>query len=224
MARRLKNQNNLVLVACFVVLFFGMLTVINDLTHNNVNIINETSNITQGNLQLQEDTINDFRLHWKYRNITYSFKTKCPEYEHDRVVRALNIIEKELNYTISFKEVYDSNIDFYCNNNSYSDPSSRIIISDEYRIAGLTSYSYLGTEILNATINFYNVNDRDWSSKCNYPNVEVHEILHSLGLNHSDLNSSIMNPSSEHCIERIDDDVKMKLIDIYKRDDNGGNE
>lgn len=54
-------------------------------------------------------------------------------------------------------------------------------------------------------------------SECQRPNVEIHELLHVLGFNHSENDNNIMYPISK-CRQTIGDDIVNRINELYLED------
>ncbi|MDO8609127.1 MAG: hypothetical protein Q7R95_01135, partial [bacterium] len=79
-----------------------------------------------------------------------------------------------------------------------------------------TTYEFENGRVMNATIIFYNTREGKISSGCGaYPDVEVHEILHTFGFEHVSQKYHIMNPVQTYCPTKINEDVVKKLNRDY---------
>ena len=159
-----------------------------------------------------DNTINFFKLHWEHMPITYSFtkenvrnsNVKCQDYQIERIRKAFQIIENDTGRAVSFKEVESKgDILVYCNA-AKADSQLLMRQGDGY-------YEYHGDVIDYGELNFYiHKNCGIW------PDVEIHEILHVFGFNHTDSKKSIMYPTASVCdLGKIDQDIINDLINRY---------
>jgi len=150
-------------------------------------------------------------------SVTYRFtdKESCGNYETKRVIWAFEVIENETDHIVTFEETNSSaDITIYC---YITAPSSQL----GYITQGEATMGNYGERVHNAVINFYNTGQNRYSAGCkDYPDTEIHEILHVFGFGHSADTMSIMN--WEHIVCRIDrfkidPDIVEELKKIYNQ-------
>jgi len=196
------------LVLIFIVAIFYLGTI----SKNNLDSLNSSQRFDKG---LSIDKFpNSQELHWPQMPVTYRFDnlTLCGKLVPKRIMDAFNQIQNETDNIISFKEdnYSDSGITIYC---------FKIVplgIEPGYIVSGEGGYSSQGNLIVSGTLNFYNVKDYTYSPGCQIrPNVEVHEIFHTFGIQHVNKTGSIMNPIAANCIWNIDEDIINNLKRLY---------
>ncbi len=152
---------------------------------------------------------------WESMPLLYRFENKeqCGTYQTRRIAWAFETIAKETSGTLAFQE----------------DPSGTLIISCNrgfptqvtgYLIQGEARYNVEDNGIIReAHVYFNNAGQNTYSGGCkDYPDVEVHEILHAFGFEHSENRLSIMYWQGTECRVdkfRIDEDILNKLKTIY---------
>jgi hypothetical protein len=153
---------------------------------------------------------------WASFPLSYYFTNEsvCGDYQANRMKRAFEIIKNQTNGAISFIE----------NNNT---GNINIICLTDYRTgevlgaytSGEGSYISSGSTITGGQINILHMGAGRYSGGCaNFPNIEIHEIMHTFALQHSNISSSVMYPvsSSRNCIsDRIDNETINVLNSIY---------
>lgn len=165
---------------------------------------------------VQDDFPNYDGLHWGHMPITYGIRTECPEKVEARIHDAFSRITSETRGKVLFKEIEGyPDIRVFCKPyESYSTIGYiQVIYGDE-----LTYFSESDENlIVGSDINFYGA-----GSVCltGYPALEVHEILHALGIEHNYRLHSIMRPevegpSNECKITGIDKEIVPELEGIY---------
>jgi hypothetical protein len=151
-------------------------------------------------------------IHWGTLPIKYNFynETKCGQYQADRVRQAFEKIANETNGIVYFQENSSSEeMTVYCEK-GFPPQGYGYVLSGESR------YWLKDKIIVKSEINFYNSGKYTYSGGCvNYPDVEIHEILHSLGFEHKEDKQSIMYREYRGCKYSIDDDIIEKLKEIY---------
>jgi len=152
--------------------------------------------------------------HYSRSEVYYSFinETLCGKMEPQRVRRAFVEVENQTGF-LKFKDISESeNADIVIN-------CSREVPAGEdpgYTISGRGSYSYVGNRIIQGKIQFYNCKEYSYSPGCvNFPDVEIHEILHTFGIQHSNDTKSIMYPIYQNCRYKIDEEIISDLREVY---------
>jgi subtilase family serine protease len=54
-------------------------------------------------------------------------------------------------------------------------------------------------------------------NKCNWPNVEIHELLHVLGFEHSTSKESLMYPYLTSCDQKLDEKIIQVIKELYSQ-------
>lgn len=153
-------------------------------------------------------------LHYTHMPITYSIGSSCGNYQGKRIRTAFSEFSSETGGLINFSEVSDSaDIVSHC---SADVPNGNV--SNTYR-AGDGGYYSSSNVITQGTLNFYNINEdiHNYDGGClSYPDIEIHEILHTFGFQHITDRKSIMNPMSNNCyVRKIDSQIIDELKLIY---------
>lgn len=154
---------------------------------------------------------------WDHFPVSYYFTDGkiCGDYELRRIRSAFNIIQNETNRAISFVETNNTG-------------DINIICSSDYKPGGAQpgtytsgegGYNSQGNKITDGTIYFLHMGAGRYTGGClNIPNIEIHEILHTFALGHSENEHSIMAPisNSNSCMyDQIDNETVSILNGIY---------
>lgn len=163
----------------------------------------------------QDQYLHTNKLHFDHMPITYYFsdplltnkkdRKKCPNHQIQRLKKAFSEIETRTEALISFKEVEkEGDIAVNC----YG-----VATSDQFHtLSGEGGYKSQENIIISGELNFY------VHRNCgNYPDLELHEILHVFGFNHVDDKNSIMYPEQIKCDGKVDDLITEELIKIYMK-------
>jgi len=174
--------------------------------------IEEIKKIPSSNLSQYSDTT---KIHFDHMPIIYYFsdsvlldkkdRKKCPEHQARRLKNAFAEIEKLTNGMVYFQE-YENQGDIAIN--CYG----TAIADSVHTLSGEGGRTLKGNIIIKGELNFY------VHRNCgNYPDLELHEILHVLGFDHVDDKNSIMYPKQVKCDGKIDDSITKELIKIYTK-------
>lgn len=152
--------------------------------------------------------------HWAKMPVTFNFSNieNCGEFQIYRIFKAISEIENATNLSVSFIQKNKSGeITFHCYKNFEAPTTPGLIQSGE------ASWKLIENEIIKADINFYNTGGGYYNGGCrNYPDVEIHEILHGFGFQHTNASYNIMNPVGSYCPTKINQDIIDKLTSIYE--------
>lgn len=154
-------------------------------------------------------------MKFNHNVISYSIQESCAEDKILRMVRAFETLEN-VTGVISFNRLSaDADIQVFCEkqleekyNESYfilgEGGAKQIIQTRDYNI------------IQKGEILLY---DSPHSVKyCDWPNVELHELIHVFGFGHSNNSNSLMYPYLESCDQKLDSEIVESLILLYSGD------
>ena len=155
-------------------------------------------------------------MKFNHNNISYRINTNCNINHRTRITGAFDELSDEVKI-ISFIETNSDNADIevIC-------PSDRnkVIPEEEndFFVAGEGgAKQIIQTKRYNiikdgAILLYENPEDK---LVCNWPNVELHELIHVFGFNHSSDENSLMNPILKSCDQRLDKSIVNDLKRLY---------
>ena len=152
-------------------------------------------------------------MKFNHNLITYNIDINCDENKISRMTKAFDELHTKVE-EISFKEIREkADITISCTQ------SKEETITEDYFIAGEGGAKEIIDTgkyhvIVEGIIYLYD-NDRK-SLNCDYPNIEVHELLHVLGFDHVDDKNSIMYLLLESCYQQLDNSIINELNKLYE--------
>jgi predicted Zn-dependent protease len=207
-------------LAIFVLVFLVIALTLGSILYVQSNFKNSNQNSTipqtQDEANVNGDKFsNSNETHWNHMPLTYDFYNLSLE-KMDRVEQAMTYISNETNDSISFKRVYAVE-------NNYTIVPDIWFIYVPFRTS--ETYDSLGYAYVNYTNNIVNYADiylyQNYHCINQRPTIEIHEILHALGLQHVENNQStwkdIMNPYASGCDMEITQQELNYLKSIYKK-------
>jgi len=147
-----------------------------------------------------------FYPNMRYKNslISYQISNECGQRKTNQMKTAFQILEEKT--ILKFRETSEnSEIEIAC--------SKKDISKGGYFIAGeggpnTIINSSLYSVILNGTVLLYR------ESSCKNPILQLHELLHALGFNHSENRNSVMYPIQD-CNQQITQDIIDEINRLY---------
>lgn len=151
--------------------------------------------------------------------ISYSIAEDCGDYMKSRIRKSfIKIFEETDSIMVFIETTNNADIQIACH-----------LLTDYYEdvyTAGEATLGIIGYVVNDATINFYNLESKTdtWEmGACDeYPDTEIHEILHTFGFDHNYNENSIMLSFSKGCyIDSIDNYIIECLKYTYSDGENG---
>jgi len=157
--------------------------------------------------------ISSKELHWEYMPLSFTFSNPedCGGFQTRRILKAFDEIQNATLGKVSFVQINGTaNITIICNKGFLPSTEPGLIQSGE------TTWKYYGARLVSAKVNFYNTAGDNYNGGCrNYPDVEIHEILHTFAFEHTNESYDIMNPIGTYCPTKINQNIIDKLMSIY---------
>jgi hypothetical protein len=159
--------------------------------------------------------ISQFKPNMKFNhnNISYSIDPSCNSQKRSRVLEAFDEIEKKV-YKIEFINISKNpDIEVICSENiKYSETGDYFIPGEGGPKIFVPTGDY--NVITHGVILLYG----EVYSECNWPNIEIHELLHVFGFDHSKEKQSLMYPYLESCDQKLDESIIKELNFLYSEE------
>ncbi len=157
-------------------------------------------------------------MRFNHNNLSYGVDENCPVDKRMRMIKAFELISNEINNITFFEETdNDFDIEVICSkdekyNEKFSGNNEEFFIAGEggaREIIQTERYNVINKGIILLYENPTN------SIQCDWPNTEVHELMHVFGFNHSTDKKSLMYSYLVRCDQKLDDSIIKELNILY---------
>ena len=155
-------------------------------------------------------------MKFNHNRISYKINLDCSQDKKDNMIAAFNELSKNVN-NLEFYPSFDNyDIEIICDKENQVDIDEKHFVAGE---GGAKEIIQTGKyNIINqGLILLYESSDIK-TLNCNYPSVELHELLHVFGFEHSENKNSIMYPYLDSCRQVLDDSITILLDKLYSKE------
>ena len=184
-------------------------------------VLKSQSGSSDGNLNSSLTDVKQFypNMKFNHNSISYNFDASCDQTKQDKMLQAFDDISSQVGYISFYYDPNNPDIEILCSEDSEAAPTPNGSAGD-YFIAGEGgSKEIIETGRYNVinqgVVLFYG--DVKNSLSCDQPNVEIHELMHVFGFNHSVSKDSIMYPVLLSCNQKLDDSIINQLKALYSQ-------
>lgn len=151
-------------------------------------------------------------MKFNHNSISYNIDTACTLNERQRIIEAFVMLSDEVGLINFYETSGKPDIEVSCSEGSKSASEEEFFIAGE---GGAKEIIQTGRYniISDGVVLLYNTPKN--SVKCGWPNVELHEVIHVFGFNHSKDDKSLMYPELKDCSQKLDDSIVNKLKKLY---------
>jgi len=154
-------------------------------------------------------------MKFNHNSISYNIDSACNVEKTNRMIEAFNELENKVGIISFYSVSQNPDIEVSCSE------EEKHSIDEDYFIAGEGgAKEIIQTErynvITQGVILLYG--DPHKASKCKWPNIELHELLHVFGFDHSEDENSLMYPYLESCSQRLDEGIISDLKHLYSKE------
>lgn len=150
-------------------------------------------------------------MKFNHNKISYEIDSACEAEKQQRFITALNEIQNQVNEISFYNSENNSDIKISCSPGEEQTESDYFIAGEGGAKEVIQTEKY--NVITNGVVLLYG--DPKNSLKCDYPNVELHELMHVFGFFHSSNENSLMYPYLESCDQKLDSEIIEELKKLY---------
>lgn len=179
----------------------------------------EPKELTASPLQIELKTTNlsyEFKqfypnMKFNHNYISYQIEEYCEDEKKERMKNAFKQLADKVEL-ISFYEVEETpDIEVSCSKESSHITKGDFFIAGEGGAKVVVPTGRYNV-ISSGAILLY---DDAKGVKCDWPNIELHELLHVFGFEHSQDKNSLMNVYLESCLQELDESIIYDLKELY---------
>tara|TARA_Y100000310_G_C20588986_1_gene766952 strand:+ start:112 stop:1089 length:978 start_codon:yes stop_codon:yes gene_type:complete len=218
MKEEIKKKSSPILRIIIIILFFiALIAILAYYIYLNLPRDPQQLEVTTPPIIQQPGTssVNQFYPNMKFNHIkiTYRINEDCDNKKRINMGKAFNELSTKVPILTFFESNLDPDIEISCTE------TNKINIDKKHFVAGEGgAKEIIQTErynIITEGIILLYENKKARSKTCDYPSVELHELLHVLGFDHSEDRKSIMYPFIESCDQILDLQIIEQLRNLY---------
>ena len=153
-------------------------------------------------------------MKFNHNSISYSIGLDCSEEKKNNMIEAFNELQNKIEIISFYPVSSNPDIEVSCSE------STKHSIQKDYFIAGeggakeiIQTGRY--NVITQGVILLYGEKK---GIECNWPNVELHELLHVFGFDHSSDENSLMFQYLQSCSQKFDESIINNLKELYSKE------
>ena len=183
--------------------------VIKPLEQNNTNSL-EISNFSYKVSQFYPNT------KFNHNSISYKINPDCNEENKERMLGAFNEISERVRVISFYESPTEADIEVACSESATSLEKTEkgFFIAGEGGAKEIVKTERYNV-ITNGVILLY---ENKKGIKCEWSNIELHELLHVFGFGHSEDANSLMSPLLESCEQKLDESIIDELNQLYTQE------
>lgn len=153
-------------------------------------------------------------MKFNHNDISYRINPDCGDEKKEGMINAFNKLSNEIEVISFYPAGREPDIEVSCSK------ANENLLKGDFFIAGeggakeiIQTGSY--NVIVSALVLLYSFPNK--SIECDWPNLELHELLHVFGFEHSRDRNSLMHPYLESCEQKLDDSIIQDLKGLYSQ-------
>ena len=154
-------------------------------------------------------------MKFNHNSISYSIGSDCSDEKRQRTISAFNDLSSRVGIINFFGVVDNADIYISCSEDKKDSIDKTHFVAGEggaKEIIPTGRYNVINEGV----ILLYG--DPQRAKKCDWANVELHELIHVFGFGHSEDQKSLMYPYLESCDQKLDDEIINELRRLYSQE------
>lgn len=155
-------------------------------------------------------------MKFNHNKISYNIDENCEEKKKEKILSAFSKLSENVNILIFYPSLDEPDIDISCAQKLEEEINEKHFVAGEGGAKEIIRTGRFNI-ITKGVILLYD-NNKLKTIECEYPNVELHELMHVLGFDHVDNKQSLMFPFIDSCDQKLDYSLIEKLIQLYSQE------
>lgn len=154
-------------------------------------------------------------MKFNHNAISYMLDPTCTEDEIKGMINAFNVLSDNVSQLDFYSVSENGDIEVIC-----SEDKPKVLKEDHFIAGEGGAKEIISTgkyNVINSGIILFYENNKMRTLDCEYPNVELHELMHVFGFNHTDNPNSLMSPYLLSCDQVLDDSIIRDLKRLYSQ-------
>ncbi len=151
-------------------------------------------------------------MKFNHNKISYSIEEACDEDKKASMIEAFRLLSEQVDEIEFYAVSTEPDIDVICTKKVEGTTGRNFFVAGE---GGAEQIIQTGryNVITKGVVLLYGSPSN--SLKCSWPNVELHELMHVFGFEHSQDKNSLMYPYLESCEQKLDEAIVNNLRELY---------
>ena len=222
--KNIGGKNTLIYILLIILLLL-IITVVGYYLYFNLPRAPEKLDVNIGRVEFPVPVVSEAKqfypnMKFNHNKISYNINENCEEKKKEKILNAFTELSKNVNIIIFYSSLDEPDIEISCTQKSQNDTEEEI--NEKHFVAGEGgAKEIIKTErfnIITKGIVLLYDNSKLKIIDCEYPNVELHELMHVLGFDHIDNKKSLMFPFIDSCDQKLDQSIIEKLIQLYSQE------
>ncbi|MEK6914213.1 MAG: matrixin family metalloprotease [Nanoarchaeota archaeon] len=155
-------------------------------------------------------------MKFNHNKISYFIDISCDEERKSKMGKAFVELSKKVSEITFYSNELNPDIEITCSKNNEVNIDKKHFVAGE---GGAKEIIQTGNyNVITKGIILLYENTKIRSKNCDYPNIELHELLHVLGFDHSESKKSIMYTYIESCDQVLDNSIINQLKELYSKE------
>jgi hypothetical protein len=154
-------------------------------------------------------------MKFNHNRLSYNIEEGCSQEKKDRMIEALKIVSENVDEIEFYPSSKNVDINVTCTTNIEGDSSKDFFIAGEGGAEQIIQTRRYNVITRGMVLLFKNPQN---SMSCNWPNVELHELMHVFGFEHSRDGNSLTYPYLSSCDQKLDESIIEALKELYKEE------
>ncbi len=154
-------------------------------------------------------------MKFNHNEISYYIEESCPQDKKNRMIEAFSIVSDNVDELKFYSSSRDPDINITCTKKIEGTTGREFFVAGEGGAEQIIQTEKYNVVIKGMVLLYGNPHN---SMECPWPNVELHELMHVFGFDHSQDPNSLMYPYLSSCEQKLDESIINDLKELYSQE------